>query len=200
MNLTPILLQGRQIQINNKIITMQRYIDNAIIWDFIVIIIISLCLFLGQSVFEEYLKNSTIENLTSFGTALITVCASLVGFFLTIITVIVTFKKGFEQKENNKITPEPTSKIPRITVFDKKISKDEKFYGTPIHKRVVQVFINAAFEIGFVLFVLLITQMNIISLSLYWTLNISFCIFILILLSTFRSLYIFKLFLRVHLK
>jgi hypothetical protein len=179
---------------------MQKYLDHAIFWDFLTTIIIGVALFFGQPILEGLFIHSTIESLIGFGSSLITVSATLVGFLLTIITVIVTFKKGFEDKITEEPNLETVTKIPEKTVFEKNISKEEKFYSTPIHKRVVEVFVNATYEIGSVLFILLTIQLKIFNFSVYWILIISFCVFILMMLSTIRSLYIFKLFLKVHLK
>ncbi len=178
---------------------MQRYLDHAAFWDLLVAIIIGVILYFGQPIFEGLFVNSTSDTLNGFGSSLITVSATLVGFFLTIITVIVTFKKGFEDESKDGNNQRPESGIPEKTVFEKRISKEEKFYATPIHKRVVDVFVSATYEIGLVLFILLTIQLKVFNFPLTWILIISFCVFILMMLSTIRSLYIFKLFLKVHL-
>jgi hypothetical protein len=177
---------------------MRRYLDYAIYWDFLIVIFIGTFLIFSYPIFGGFIKTPTIENMNNFWVSLITLSATLIGFLLTIITVIVTFKKGFEDKIDEANDPKHGIEIPVETIFEKKISKETKFYGTPIHKRVVDVFVNATFEIGFVLIVLLIIQFNIFSFSILWISVISSCVFILIILSILRSLYIFKLFLRVH--
>jgi hypothetical protein len=76
--------------------------------------------------------------------------------------------------------------------------KETKFYGTNIHKSVVNVFIKSTYEIGFALLILLIIQFNIVCISKFLIALLSLCVFIILLLSIIRCLYIFKLFLNVH--
>lgn len=119
---------------------MRKYIDYAILWDFILAIVIGIILFVSKSWLKGIFSLPTIENVNSFGISLITVSATLIGFLLTIITVIVTFKNGFDSKL--KIEPQSTAghlEVPKETVFEKKITKETKFYGTEIHKSVVDV-------------------------------------------------------------
>src|SRR5665647_827051 len=130
---------------------MRRYFDFAIFWDFMLAIIIGIILFVSKSYLKEIFSLPTIENVYSFGISLITVSATLIGFLLTIITVIVTFKTGFDNKSELKPpTASDQLEIPKETVFEKKISKETKFYGTEIHKSVVDVFVNSTYEIGLV--------------------------------------------------
>lgn len=182
---------------------MRRYIDFAIFWDFIFAFIIGAILFYFKPILKLLFTLPKIVDINSFNISLITVSATLIGFLLTIITVIVTFKKGFEDNFSVLSKDNPIEKkeedIPVTTIFDKNISKESKFYGTQIHKKVVDVFVNATYEIGIVLLMLLIIQFNIISSSVFCISVISFCLFIMVIFSIIRSLFIFKLFLRVHL-
>jgi len=182
---------------------MRRYIDHAIIWDFLLAVIIGTCIFYGKPTLEMFFTLPKIENVNNFCISLITISATLMGFLLTIITVIVTFKRGFEDKPcvepNDKLNDKLKLEMPDKTIFERNISKETKFYGTQIHKRVVDVFVNATYEIGMVLLILLIIQFNIFSHTIFCISVISFCLFIMIILSITRSLFIFKLFLNVHL-
>lgn len=178
---------------------MRRYIDHAILWDFLFIIIVGVSLFFFKPLPKLIFTLPTIENINNFGVSLITVSATLIGFLLTIITVIVTFKKGFEDKINDKQNNADLTEVPEKTIFGKKISKETKFYDSQIHKNVVDVFVDATYEIGFILFLLLLIQFNIINASIFCISIIIFCLFIALLLSITRSLYIFRLFLKVHL-
>lgn len=178
---------------------MRRYIDHAILWDFVLVVIIGTCLLVYKPLPKLIFNLPTFENINNFGVSLITVSATLIGFLLTIITVIVTFKKGFEEKTNNEPPKSDYSEIPEKTIFGRKITKETKFYDSEIHKKVVDVFVDSTYEIGFILFVLLLIQFNIINASIFCISVISFCLFIALLLSITRSLYIFRLFLRVHL-
>lgn len=177
---------------------MQKYFECALFFDFLLALLICLASLFMKSIFAS-LNLPTQQVLNGFDITLITISATLIGFLLTIITVIVTFKKGFEDKNDAKpeIKSEPDASKP--TVFERTISKEEQFYKTPIHKRVVNVFVHGTYEIGIVLLVLLILQLGVLSISSYWSFVISFCSLILIFLSIIRSLYIFKLFLNVHL-
>ncbi|MBL7935602.1 MAG: hypothetical protein JNM51_07320 [Bacteroidia bacterium] len=177
---------------------MRRYIDHAILWDFILVVFIGTSLLLYKPLPKLIFNLPTFENVNNFGVSLITVSATLIGFLLTIITVIVTFKKGFEDKANNGSQKSDYSEIPEKTIFGKKISKEKKFYDSEIHKNVVDVFVDSTYEIGVILFVLLLLQFNIINSSIFCISVIVFCLFIALLLSITRSLYIFRLFLRVH--
>ena len=75
---------------------MRRYIDFAIFWDFIFAFIIGAILFYFKPILKLLFTLPKIVDINSFNISLITVSATLIGFLLTIITVIVTFKKGFE--------------------------------------------------------------------------------------------------------
>jgi hypothetical protein len=179
---------------------MRRYIDHAILWDILVVSIIGICFFYNkQPLLNGFITLPKIESLFSFGISLISVSATLLGFLLTIITVLVTFKKGFDDKsEANNRTKEPRQEVQKNNIFDQSISKEAKFYDSDIHKHVVSVFINATYEIGLCLMALLIIQFNVICISEFLIALVSFCIFLILLLSITRCLYIFKLFLGVH--
>jgi hypothetical protein len=179
---------------------MRRYLDNAIIFDFIISILLGVGLFYGKSIIRIFINLPSTSSVSNFEVSLITVSATLIGFLLTIITVVVTFKKGFEDENVNELNNfKEDSDIPGKTIFDKKITKETKFYGTEIHKKVVNVFVKATYEISIILFILLILQFNVIKLPIAWNSIFSCCSFILLVLSVVRCLYIFQLFLNVHL-
>jgi hypothetical protein len=175
------------------------YFDYAIYWDFLIVVGVATSMFLCKRVLEGSFELATMGSLSVFRVSLITVSASLIGFFLTITTVIVTFKKGFETSNINPSSTDTIETTAKTTIFENKISKQKQFYKSPIHKSVVNVFVKATYEIGFALFALLAMQLNIIEFSVHCSLVLSISILILILLSTIRCLYIFKLFLKVHL-
>ena len=155
-------------------------------------------MYIGKIQLSEFFNLPQRESLNRFGVALITVGATLLGFLLTIITVIITFKDGFKRVDNATVEPLSRDEEVTETVFEKIISKEEKFYGTKIYKKVVQVFINGTYEIGFVMFILLLMQFNFSFISLFWSSIISLSAFIILVLTIIRSLYIFRLFLNVH--
>ena len=177
---------------------MQRYFDFALLWDLVIVVIIGSLLLVLKDSISDYLIWLSIDNSNAMGVSLITVSATLLGFLLTIITVIVTFKKGFEEKPIQNPNPKDSKEEPTETIFSKKISKADRFYSTPIHKRVVNVFVHASFEIGLVLLVLLIIQLTRADHQLYFEFSANLCALVALTLSIIRSLYIFKLFLTVH--
>lgn len=179
---------------------IRRYIDFAIIWDLLIVVIFAITLFFFKQQLKLIFGTPAILSIQNFIVSLITVCAALIGFILTIITVIVTFKKGFESDDKQKIEKsKKIEEIPSITVFDKIITKEQQFYGSDIHKKVVETFILSTYEIATTLCILLIIQFDIIKCSIFTISLISSSLFLLVILSITRSLYIFKLFLNVHL-
>lgn len=178
---------------------MQRYFDNALVWDFLIIVIIGALLLILKESISDNLLWLTSDNSNAIEVSLITVSATLLGFLLTIITVIVTFKKGFDEKPIQNSNPKKSKEELSETVFSQKVSKAEKFYLTPIHKRVVNVFVKASYEIGLVLLGLLIMQLTRVDNQVYFEFTANLCALVALTLSLIRSLYIFKLFLTVHL-
>ncbi|PCI97460.1 MAG: hypothetical protein COB15_07805 [Flavobacteriales bacterium] len=160
-------------------------------------------MYFGKSNIIEYINTPSPESIENFGTSLITVSATLIGFLLTIITVIVTFKNGFKDNilEASESIKKPIDPVegPDSTVFDTKVSKEHQFYGTGLHKKVADVFVGATYEVGLVLFVILALQFKIITTTHFAVCLITLSAFILLGLSVIRSFYIFKLFLNVHL-
>lgn len=182
---------------------MRIYIDYGFIWDLLIGIAFAVLLFFGKPILINYFVLPKIDNINNFIISLITVCSTLIGFLLAIITIIVTFKDSFEDEKENEIkNPNINDEIdyPTTTIFDKKIGKEAQFYGTEIYKRVIDVFIYAAIEIGIILLFLLIIQFDIFSLSLFRISIFSLCSLLLLSLTLFRSLYIFNLFLKIHIR
>lgn len=185
---------------------MQKYFEFGIYWDLLLAILLIIFSCFEQSAVNKLVLFQSTASLDGFIVSLITISATLLGFLLTIITVIVTFKKGFEDKPSNdgNTNPEnvngagPVEEKKIASVFSKPITKEEKFYKSVIQQQVVNVFGNATYEMGIVLFLLLIIQFKIFNLTLYWIFVLSFCALTMIIFSVIRSLYIFKLFLRVH--
>jgi len=180
---------------------VRRYLDYAVFWDLIFCAILAAVIFIFKSYIKAHFHFPTI--ISQVGTSLISVSSSLIGFLLTIITVIVTFKKGFEEYKKNKPVDEQNDASalegPEQTIFDKIISKEAQFYGSSLHKKVAGVLIGAALEVGLVLSTLLGLQFELIKFTQVCTVLITFFAFVLIVLSLIRSFYIFKLFINVHL-
>ena len=188
---------------------MRRYLDNAIFWDVLFCIILGTGLFLSRDFIKQHISIlSTISipssnSIDKLGDCLITIGTTLIGFLLTIITVIVTFKKGFEDKKEDETKgiekPIDMDQIPTKTIFDKKVSKEKQFYGSDIHKKVADVFLGATYETGLILFILLGIKTDLFSLSNSIVCFLTFIVFIMLTASVVRSFYIFRLFLKAHL-
>jgi hypothetical protein len=152
---------------------------------------------------DEISELNLIKSYDSFekvGSFLISMGSTFIGFLLTIITVITTFKKSFEAEHIIVKTQEvDLSEIPDQSFLNKNpISKEQQFYGSPIHKKVIDIFIYGAFEIGLALFSLVIIQMGFTIFSEYINTIVIICAFALISLTSLRTFYIFTLFLNVH--
>jgi hypothetical protein len=174
---------------------MRKYVDYAMIWDLLLAIIISSAFY----IFQDKLRISYNEdNINNFIISLITIASTLIGFLLAIITIIVTFKKGFDDSKPKNSDQNKEFQEPEMTVFEKSISKENKFYGTPIHKKVIDVFVYATYEIGIVIILLLLIQFDLIGLNIIVKTAFCLAVFILVAVSIARSLFIFKLFLAVH--
>jgi hypothetical protein len=177
---------------------MERYINYAIWWDLLISVVIGIIVYYLQDNYDLIFSIPKYDDLSNFNVSLITVGATLIGFLLAIITIIVTFKKGYDDNKAQPKKPGNDNEVPSKTVFDSTEPSENKFYGTEIYKKVVDVFVNASFEIGVVLGILLLLQFNVIELKIIWITLVDMCIFIMIIMSIIRSLYIFKLFLNVH--
>ncbi|MDN4164572.1 hypothetical protein QWY31_03610 [Cytophagales bacterium LB-30] len=179
---------------------MQRYFDNSLFIDIAIAFSIGLVLYFSRPMLQDFVQLPKIETLNGFNVSMISVSATLLGFLLTIITIIVTFKNSFAEKLNDKQKEEieDFTTIPTVTIFDKKKSNARIFYNTPIHKAVVSVFISATYEVSLVLFFLLLIQFNIIYFTALLLSIANFSVFLLLVFTLARSLYIFHLFLNVH--
>lgn len=184
---------------------MQAYLNRPLLWDFLIVMLIGSVLFFMRPYLCDFLHVPSAESIDKIGASLISIGATLIGFLLTIITVIVTFKKGFDDndlmskksQEQEKIVPD-YSTPPSETIFDKKVSKEKQFYGTEMHKRVTGIFIGAAYEVGAVIFILLLIQFDIIPFNRIFVALITLQCLFLVFLSTLRSVNIFRLYLNVH--
>jgi hypothetical protein len=179
---------------------MRRYIDYAVYWDTIAAIIIGVLIVLLRQQIKLLFASPSIDNINDFADSLITVCAAIIGFLLTIITVIVTFQNGFRNIVNNssKVEIDPNG-IPSETIFERHKTSEDKFYGTEIHKKVVDVFVYATYEMGMILFLLILFQLNALRFTIFTLFVICISLFLMFILTIIRSLFIFKLFLNVHL-
>ncbi len=168
-----------------------KYLDRAFFID------IAICLFLvlGAYIYKYNLlmivKLPSLVELDGFRQSLVTLGVMMIGFLMTIITVLVTFKEGFEKTINKK------EKVDNV--FDQKTSIKEKFYSLGIYKKVANVFIYSTFEIGLAILNLLLFQINIFNFSDYFSFVNLIISFLLISFTLLRSFYVFKLFLDNHL-
>jgi len=179
---------------------MNWYLDRAFWIDMILSAIIGCSLFFLQPFLSDVLNVPSENNIDKIGASLISIGATLIGFLLTIITVIITFKKGFEDHSTPKSTESIVEyiEVPTKTIFGRTSSKEEQFYGTAIHNQVTKVFIGATYEVGIAIFTLLILQFNLFEFSLLSFSIMTLLCLILITLSTIRSIHIFKHYLNIH--
>jgi len=127
---------------------------------------------------------------------LITLGSTLLGFLLTVVTIIITFKNSYETNKDKQQNIDHVKQ--GTTIFDKKVDKETLFYGTPLHSFVTKVFLSAIIEIGIALGVLILLHFFLDKDLLNYSLPIVVSSLTLILLSMIKSLYIFKLYLNVH--
>lgn len=128
--------------------------------------------------------------------SLIPLGSTLLGFLLTVVTIIITFKNSYEA--NNEKQTEVDYVEQGTTIFDRKVNKEKLFYGTPLHSFVTKVFLSAIIEIGLALGILILLHFFLHKDLLNYSLPIVVGVLLLILVSMFKSLYIFKLFLNIH--
>lgn len=173
---------------------MRLYLDHALKFDLALALICLAISYFSRGWVIINFNAPAASDIQEFSGVLITVGSTLIGFLLTIVTVIVTFKASFDSHQK------PVLNESDGTIFDKQITKDQQFYGTFIHKKVMKVFINATYEMGLVILVLLTLYMNTFQFDLFWMVYFNLAAFITITLAVVRSFYIFKLFLNVHIE
>lgn len=181
---------------------IQKYLNRAFLWDIVFCTLISSILCIFHQKLTSYLDLPSTDNLDKVIGSLIGLGATLIGFLLTIVTIMVTFKNGTppqEADENKRIeTEEVFDEVPTSTVFDKKISKEKIFYNSSMYSKVLTVFISATYEIGLVVFLALTIQFDLIKIPYFVSSILILDCFILVALSAFRSIHIFRLYLNVH--
>lgn len=177
---------------------MTKYLNNSILVDLVVTVIVCTLLFYFKSKIEINL-NLTTENILGISKTLIGISSTLIGFLLTVITLIVTLKKSHESAVDVKEEIKDYSKPPTESVFDKKISKSDQFYGTDISKHVVKLLLYASYELAFVTIILLAIQLinNYLSFP-YLIILLVFCLS-LTTMAVVRSLIIFHFYIKIHL-
>ncbi|MBL4707067.1 MAG: hypothetical protein JKY48_01315 [Flavobacteriales bacterium] len=174
---------------------MSRYLNNSIIIDtFLAFILIGLLSYFKEQV-ELRVMFPKEESIGNFISSLISVSATLVGFLLTIITIIVTFKESYTSGKKMEQVVEEKPK----TVFDRVIKKEDQFYQSEMPERLGSVFTKSTYELAVILFLLIFIQSELIAIDLYYKTVIIGVLFLLILLTTLRSFVVFQSFLNVHL-
>jgi len=178
---------------------MYKYLNNAFYIDFLIVMVIGGALYFLQPILKDCIDLPSQKNLNFISGSIISIGATLIGFLLTIITVIITFKKGYSDSENMDSDGKVKfDKIPVKTIFGKVISKESKFYESPLHKIVTNLFIVATYEIGFVIFTLVSIQFNIVSLDELINSILILMLFLMLVLTTLRTINVFRLFLKIH--
>lgn len=184
---------------------MQKYLNKAIIFDLIFCILLGVLISINKSSLKEHFNVPSNDTVNKFLDSIVKLGATLIGFLLTTITVIVTFRNAFlsqkneDSKGSSKASEESSEQIPTKTIFDRIITKKDKFYKSEIHKKVMKVFLFAVYEIGLVVFLFLAIQSDIIDINPFWKVLIMILGFTSLSLSVIRSFYIYRLFIKVHL-
>ena len=143
-----------------------------------------------------HLSEGLYQSQTNLVNTLITLGSTLLGFLLTVVTIIITFKNSYKTTENKSQEKDYVKE--GTTIFDSKVDKEKLFYGTPMYYFVTKVFLAAIFEIGISLSILILLHFALNKSYLYYSLPVVISVLTLVLLAMFKSLYIFKLFLNVH--
>lgn len=182
---------------------IEKYLSKAILFDVLICSIFGGFLIFNFPLNIDFVKVPKVDSINSFSAILIGVGATLIGFLLTVITVLVTFKNGFNQQAENadEETKVETdySNPPEKTVFDTVVTKETQFYKSGIPSHLVKVFIEATVEIGLAICILLTLHIKILEFETHVSLILSLLCLLLIVFSMIRSFVVFKLFLNVHL-
>lgn len=182
---------------------MRRYLDNALIFDLLGCILIGTLAYFFRNFIHAHFTIPANDSVLKFMDSIVKVATPLIGFLLTIVGIIVTFRNSFESQ---KPTDEPVTKIndplspPSENVFTKEVSKKSQFYGTDLHKKVMTVFLSAVYELGVVVFLFLFLQAGIFKLQESWAALITLLGFLAVFAAVVRSFYIYRMFLNVHTK
>jgi hypothetical protein len=184
---------------------IKKYLDHCLLVDFILCILLGATAFLFRDQLKEVFTVPKDEVISKFMDSVIKLGATVIGFLLTIISVIITFRSTFlnqkmpDNSPKSKDKKDSGSNEPVMkTVFDKVITKKEQFYTTDIHKQVMKVFLNSVYEMGVIVFLFLFIQSELLFISHFW--KVLFVIMGLTFTSTavLRSIFIYRLFINVH--
>ncbi len=184
-----------------KVDKLQWYFDYPILCDILIVCLGVILTFIFKNQIGQIFDYPSSVELDGFGTLILTVSATLIGFLLTIITVIVTFRNGFSQQvlqDKSEEVIDENEGIPIDTVFDKSLSKEEQFYDSDLYKYVVHVLISSVIELGVLSFGVLVVKFGIIDLSIFVLSYFYLSIFMILSLAVFRSFILFKYYLKVH--
>ena len=184
---------------------IRKYLNNPLQVDILMCVLLGIIIHLLRPFLREQITLPQMDSIIKSMDSIVKVATPLIGFLLTIVGVIVTFKNNFDSqnsiKENDSLenvndpnTPPPTN------IFAQSVSKKEQFYNTNLQREVMRVFLTAVYEFAFVVFLFLSFQSGLFFLSRFWAILLTFLGFTVIVLAMVRSLYIYRLFLNVHIK
>jgi hypothetical protein len=181
---------------------MRRYLENSIVYDLIFCAILGIVIFFCRPFLIRCFTLPEVEPLLKFMDAMAKVATPLIGFLLTIVGIIVTFKNNYDgQKPATSDETNQTSDYatpPANTVFQKTIDKKKVMYGTDLHKRVMKVFLFGVYELTTVVFVFLAFESGFIKISRFWAALLTCLGFLIIFTAIVRSLFIYRQFLNAH--
>ncbi len=182
---------------------IQRYINHAIICDLLLTVIIAFLIVKFQPEISAVIVVPNAKVLSSLNEQMIPIVTSILGFILTVVTVVITFKDGFIQTKNQRdkkgSANADKASIPTMTFLERTKSRKEKFYGTDMHRYLIVVLSHAAIEFGCLLVVLLISQLLFEAVPIYTIVTILVCSLFVLIISLARVVLMFYLFVNVHL-
>ncbi|MGZ4079732.1 MAG: hypothetical protein ACXVDW_20430, partial [Bacteroidia bacterium] len=172
---------------------MRRYLDNSILIDLMFCLGLGIIIHLFRPFLKEHVNLPAFDSVIKSMDAVVKVATPLIGFMLTIVGVIVTFKNNFDSQKTNKEDSKDKISDPSIppanTIFDQPLQKKEILYGTDLHKKVMLVFLSAVYELTGVVFLFLAIQSGFICFSRFYAALLTSLGFFIVVIALVRSLY-----------
>jgi hypothetical protein len=175
---------------------ISQYLKYAF-WSDLLLAILFMIVF-SKMDFYPWMNVPSSADIDDISLTLISVSGTLLGFLLTIITVLVTFKKAYRSEE--VILPDKVDYTvpPKTTIFDKLVEKEDLFYGSNLYKGVILIFSHAAYELALIILIQLFVQLNVIALTLKLDIALMIGCLYIVFITLIRSLITFHFFLKVH--
>lgn len=184
---------------------IKRYLNCPILIDIVICLFLSVIIYYLRPFLRVHVNLPQMDSIFKSMDSIVKVATPLIGFLLTIVGVIVTFKNNFDSQNSTKKSDTSKSENnpnipPETNVFSEPVSKKVQFYNGNIHREVMRVFLSAVYEFSAVVFLFLSIQSGLFTLTRFWAILFALLGFILIFIAMIRSLHIYRLFLNVHVK